>query len=125
MKPILQTTIGNFDILWDKSSTIYKQINEYQSLEGKAHNIPGEIFFYQYELDIPFDGTEREVFEKSDVVYWRSQKEKGKFGILFMYANTTYGTGTAPQTSSPGIKIGTIKHYSELENIISGTLLKI
>ena len=125
MDSVLQSEIGTFNIIWDKNASIYNQIIASPSLKGQANNIQGEVFFYQYELDIAFDGTEKEVFDKGDVVYWKSQKEKGKFGILFMYGNTTYGDGTKPQTSSPGIKIGTIENYKKLENITSGTLLKI
>lgn len=125
MKSKLQTEIGVFSIIWDKKSNIYNQIIAHSALEGTATNIQGEIFFYQYELEIPFDGTEKEVFEKGDVVYWRSQKEATKFGILFMYGNTTYGSGDNPQTSSPGIKIGTIANFKDLKNIVTGSILKI
>ena len=125
MKSVLQTEIGNFDIIWDQNSTIYIQIIEHTALQGKANNIQGEIFFYQDQLDIPFDGTEKEIFNKGDVVYWRSQKENHKFGVLFMFGNTIYGDGTKPRTSSPGIKIGAITNYTDLVKIKSGTLLKI
>ncbi|MFK8058636.1 MAG: cyclophilin-like family protein [Polaribacter sp.] len=125
MNAVLQSDFGNFEIIWDKNSSIYSQIIAHISLEEKANNIQDEIFFYQYELDIPFDGTEKEIFEEGDIVYWRSQKEANKFGILFMYGNTTYGSGKNPQTSSPGIKIGTISNYKDLEKIKTGSTLKI
>ena len=125
MNSILHSEIGHFSIDWDKSASIYDLIMKHKHLSGIANNIKGEVFFYQYDLDITFDGTEKEVFEKGDVVYWRSQKEKGKFGILFMYGNTTFGDGKKPQTSSPGIKIGTIANYKNLINIKTGTLLKL
>lgn len=125
MNTVLQTEIGDFEIEWDKNATIYKDFIGHKNLEGMANNIQGEVFFYQYIIDIPFDGTEKEIFEKGDVVYWRSTKEEGKFGILFMYGNTTYGTGHNPQTSSAGIKIGAILNYKNLEKIVTGTTLKI
>ncbi len=125
MNTVLQTSIGNFEIIWDERSSINKQIKNHDGLEGIAHNIGGAVFFYTYALDIEFSGEEKSVFDKGDVVYWKSQTETGKFGILFMYGNTSYGDGTKPRTSSPGIKIGKIKEYQSLENIKTGALLKI
>lgn len=116
---------NSVQIEWDKSSTIIEYIKESSFLEGEANNIKGEVFFYQYVLDIPFDNTEREVFEKGDVVYWRSTKSKNKFGILFMYGNTEYGDGTKPRTSSPGIKIGTIKDIHTISKIKTGSKIRM
>ena len=123
MKNLLQSEIGQFRIDWEEKCGIISAIKDAASLEGEANNIGGEVFFYQYDLDIPFNGEEREVFEAGDVVYWRSQKETGKFGVLFMYGNTAYGDGTKPRTSSPGIKIGQIHPYQDLENIRTGSTL--
>jgi len=94
-------------------------------LKGEACNIKGEVFFYQYDLDIPFNGQEKEVFEKGDVVYWRSPKEKSKFGILFMYGKTEYGDGTQIQTSSPGIKIGSIVDFEKISKIKTGAIISL
>ena len=84
MKGIIKTSIGEFKIEWDDSCGILSAIKVHPSLEGKANNIQGEVFFYQYELDIKFNGQEKEVFEKGDVVYWRSATDATKFGILLM-----------------------------------------
>ena len=113
------------DIQWDERSTIIESIKAYPQLEGEANNIQGEVFFYQYKLEIPLDETAREVFEPGDVVYWRSQTDPKKFGILFMYGNTEYGDGTRPRTSSPGIKIGVIKDYQHIGQIPTGTILSL
>ncbi|WP_298518736.1 cyclophilin-like family protein [uncultured Kordia sp.] len=123
MQPILHTKTAKLEIIWDESCGIINQIKESNSLEGIATHIQGEVFFYQYELDIPFDGSEREVFEIGDVVYWRSQTDNTKFGILFMYGNTTYGDGTKPRTSSPGIKIGKMLHHDAIQLIQTGEKL--
>lgn len=119
----LITETEELTIDWDMSCGIIQKILSYPSLEGTANNIRGEVFFYQYELDIPFNGEEQEVFEKGDVVYWRSKTDQKKFGILFMYGNTEYGDGTKPRTSSPGIKIGRINRYDLISQIATGTTL--
>ncbi len=125
MKGLLQYNDNQIEIHWDTSSYMYQQLLHHTSLKGVANNIGGEVFFYQYDLDIEFDGNQKEIFEVGDVVYWRSPKEKGKFGILFMYGNTSYGDGTKPRTSSPGIKIGTFKAISDMSNIVSDTALEL
>lgn len=125
MAPILYTETTQLSIIWDDSSGIIQDIKNHNALEGVATHIQGEVFFYQYELDIPFNGEEKEIFEPGDVVYWRSSKETGKFGILFMYGNTTYGDGTKPRTSSPGIKIGHIANHAQIATIKTGTTLKL
>jgi len=125
MQPLLQTETTKIKITWDESCTIINQIKEANTLEGIATHIQGEVFFYQYELDIPFNGQEREVFNVGDVVYWRSQTDSKKFGILFMYGNTTYGDGTKPRTSSPGIKIGHIAQHEAIRLIQTGEKLKL
>ncbi|WP_075342832.1 cyclophilin-like family protein [Tenacibaculum agarivorans] len=127
MKNFLSFQNEIIDINWDTTCTIIENIKDANYLQGIANNIPGEVFFYQNQLDIQFDGTQKEVFEVGDVVYWRSTTETNKFGILFMYGNTTYGDGTKPRTSSPGIKIGTIsvKDLSKIADIKSGTQLQL
>lgn len=125
MQPIVGADTITLSIIWDASCGIIQQIKDSKPLEGIATHIQGEVFFYQYELDIPFDGSEREVFEVGDVVYWRSQTDAAKFGILFMYGNTTYGDGTKPRTSSPGIKIGRVVNAKEIQEIQTGENLKL
>ncbi|MFK7748866.1 MAG: cyclophilin-like family protein [Kordia sp.] len=120
MNAILQAETTKLTIIWDDSCRIIQQVKNSKSLEGTATHIQGEVFFYQYELDIPFNGEEREVFEVGDVVYWRSQTDATKFGILFMYGNTAYGDGTKPRTSSPGIKIGHIAQHEAIQQIETG-----
>ncbi|EDP97741.1 cyclophilin-like family protein [Kordia algicida OT-1] len=125
MQPILSSETTKLIIIWDESCGIINQIKNTKSLEGIATHIQGEVFFYQYELDIPFNGEQREVFDVGDIVYWRSETDKTKFGILFMYGNTTYGDGTKPRTSSPGIKIGTVVNYKDISQIQSGENVKL
>lgn len=125
MQPILQAETTTLEIIWDEFCGITDQIKQSDALEGTATHIEGEVFFYQYALDIPFDGTEKEVFEVGDVVYWRSQTDTTKFGILFMYGNTTYGDGSAPRTSSPGIKIGRVINHRDISVIQTGEKVKL
>lgn len=122
-----QLVTGNeiLQIEWDESCGILDSVLKHPFLVGTAQNIGGEVFFYQFELDIPYNGEQKEVFEAGDVVYWRSQEEEGKFGILFMYGNTAYGDGTKPRTSSPGIKIGRIEQFDLLSTIETGTTLTL
>jgi len=125
MNSILRTEKKEIKIEWDFNCGIIQSIINADPLEGEANNIGGEVFFYQFELDIPFNGEEREVFKEGDVVYWRSQSDAKKFGILFMYGNTEYGDGTKPRTSSPGIKIGTIKEIQKVASILTGTKVRL
>lgn len=125
MEGILHTATENFHINWDTSSYLYNNIINAASIKGTANNIGGEVFFYQYDLDLAFNGTEKEIFDIGDVVYWRSPKEPNKFGILFMYGNTSYGDGSLPRTSSPGIKIGTFSNIKEVSKIQSGISLHL
>ncbi|WP_299679544.1 cyclophilin-like family protein [uncultured Tenacibaculum sp.] len=125
MKGLLQYNDNQIEIEWDTSSYMYNKLIKHDSLTGVANNIGGEVFFYQYDLDIEFDGSQKEIFEIGDVVYWRSPKESEKFGILFMYGNTSYGDGTKPRTSSPGIKIGTFKSIEDMSTISSNSSLQL
>lgn len=120
MQPILTTETTKLTIIWDETCGSIQHIKDSNPLEGVATHIQGEVFFYQYELDIPFNGAQRDVFEVGDVVYWKSQDDATKFGILFMYGNTTYGDGTKPRTSSPGIKIGTVINHEAIQHIRTG-----
>ena len=125
MNNILCTEEYQLEIEWDLNSGIINSILNSNPIEGVANNIGGEVFFYQYDLDIPFNGEEKEVFEEGDVIYWKSPTDPKKFGILFMYGNTDYGDGTKPRTSSPGIKIGIIKDIKSISKISTGSILKL
>ncbi|CAL2059279.1 cyclophilin-like family protein [Tenacibaculum sp. 190524A05c] len=125
MNNILSTEEFQLEIEWDLNSGIINSILNSNPIEGVANNIGGEVFFYQYDLDIPFNGEEKEVFEEGDVIYWKSPTDPKKFGILFMYGNTDYGDGTKPRTSSPGIKIGIIKDIKSISKISTGSILKL
>ena len=125
MKNLLEIEGKPIKIDWDLECGIIQSVIDSKPLEGFANNIEGEVFFYQFEMDIPFNGEEREIFEIGDIVYWRSQKESGKFGILFMYGNTEYGDGTKPRSSSPGIKIGSFKDVKQIVEIATGNKLKL
>ena len=119
------TSKGALKIEWDESCGILPAIIAHPSLAGIANNIQGEVFFYQYDLDIPFNGQEKENFEKGDVVYWRSATDVTKFGILLMYGRTVVGDGTTIRTTSPGIKIGHIAEWSILASIPTGSEMKL
>ncbi len=125
MKNKLKIEENQIEIDWNFDSGIIQSIIESKPLEGTANNIQGEVFFYQFELDIPFNGEEREVFKEGDIVYWRSPTDSNKFGILFMYGNTEYGDGSKPRTSSPGIKIGSIKEIERIAAIATGKKLRL
>ncbi len=125
MKNLLEIDRNQIEIDWDFDCGIIQAIIESEALEGFANNIGGEVFFYQFELDIPFNGEEREVFEIGDIVYWRSPIDSKKFGILFMHGNTEYGDGSKPRTSSPGIKIGSIKEVACIASIATGKKLRL
>lgn len=125
MKNILHIGGKQIRINWNYECGIIQSIIDSNPLEGIANNIEGEVFFYQYELDIPFNGEEHELFEIGDIVYWRSPTDSKKFGILFMYGNTEYGDGTKPRASSPGIKIGTIEEFEIIADIPTGKKLKL
>lgn len=124
MSGIIKTTIGTLNIEWDKSCGILSAIQAQPSLVGVANNIQGEVFFYQYELDIPFNGQEKEVFEVGDVVYWRSPTDSTKFGILLMYGKTIVGDGTQIRTTSAGIKIGRIVEQNKIKLIPTGSEIR-
>ncbi|MFT4968069.1 MAG: hypothetical protein ACI9CD_001091 [Candidatus Deianiraeaceae bacterium] len=103
----ISTKLGNFTIKIDSDSSFYNTIVNNLPITGKANNIGGEIF-YSIDIDIPFDGSEKEVFNVGDIVYWRSQKEK-KFAIAIFYGNTKFGTGKLPTAASPCMKFATIE----------------
>ncbi|MFK7981143.1 MAG: cyclophilin-like family protein [Saprospiraceae bacterium] len=121
----LITAIGELTIKWDESCQILPTIKAHPSLKGVANHIQGEVFFYQYELDIPFNGQEKEVFERGDVVYWRSATDKTKFGILLMYGQTIVGDDTQIRTTSAGIKIGEVIENDKIELIATRSELKL
>lgn len=125
MNNILEIDGNQVKIEWDSECGIIQSIIKSKPLEGVANNIGGEVFFYHFELDIPFNGEEKEVFKEGDVVYWRSPVDTEKFGILLMYGNTEYRDGTKPRISSPGIRIGTIKEFQKLSSIPTGTKMKL
>ena len=52
-----------YEIKIDEQSTIAKEILNAMPIEGISKNIGGEIF-YIIDIDIPFDGTEKEIFQK-------------------------------------------------------------
>lgn len=120
----LITEVGEFLICIDDSTSLKNSITAALPLSGEAKNIGGEIF-YIVDLEIPFDGTEKEVFEVGDLVYWRSQKEK-KFAIAIFYGDTKFGSGDAPTAASPCMKFASFKNSCiEIENINSGSEIRI
>ena len=125
MKEFLITTdICELKIDIDTSSDAGRLIVDALPVCGGAKNIEGEIFFIS-DLDIPFDGTEKEVFEVGDIVYWRSKKED-KFAIAVFYGNTKFGTGNAPTAAGPCMKFGKIAgNLSVLEEVDTGSEIKL
>jgi len=120
----LVTEVGEFPVNIDDSSSLKSIISTALPLGGVAKNIGGEIF-YIVDLEVPFDGTEKEIFEVGDLVYWRSQKEK-KFAIAMFYGNTKFGSGDAPTAASPCMKFASFKSScSDLKKIDSGSKIKI
>ncbi len=125
----LVTVDGRLPIAWDSSavsSGMVQKLLGFGRLEGEAENIGGEVFFYHYHADVPFEGSQKEVFEVGDLVYWRAPEGSGRFGILAFYGNTTFGDGTAPRASSPGVRIGKIVADPEkIGRIPTGTPISI
>ncbi len=120
----LCTDVGDFALKLDENSSICADILSELQISGNAKNIGGEIF-YIIDLNIPFDGSEEEVFEVGDVVYWRAQKED-KFAIAIFYGNTKFGDGNAPRAASPCIKFASIEgSCSKLKNVESGSTIFI
>lgn len=98
----------NYVIVIDANNAVAKEILKCLPIVSEANNIGGEIYFRVPSADIEYDGTERENFEKGDVVYWRSPAGEKKFSIALMYGNTIYGKWESVRTSDPCVKIGRI-----------------
>ncbi len=123
-KIFLITEIGKFQIALDKNASINSDIINALPIKGKAKTIEGEIF-YLINLNIEFDGTEKEKFAIGDIVYWRSQKTE-KFAIAVFYGNTKFDSFNSPTAASPAIKIGTINGSCEtLKNITNDSEISI
>ncbi len=103
---------------------IENQLAKSTPIAGTANNIGGEIYFLT-DVDIPFNGDEKEIFDVGDVAYWRSQSEK-KFAIAIFYGNTEHGNGNAPTAAGPCMQLASIAgDCAGLESISSGTELKL
>jgi len=120
MKKIINTSVGTLTIDWEENCSILPPIKAYPSLQGTANNIPGEVFFYQSELDIPYNGEEKQLFEIGDLVYWKAT-DGSRMAILLMYGNTDAGNGKEIKTPMPGIKIGQIKEKEKIQLIPTGS----
>lgn len=105
----------------DDAISTASKLYGYLPLVGEAKNIGGEIFFRTDELDIPFDGSEKEEFEVGDIVYWRSPRGEKKFAIAFFYGNTKFSDWKIPRAAGPCVKIGKIVcDVSNMGDIESG-----
>ena len=123
-KYYLLTPTDEYEIEIYFNSDIYSELLKELPLEGTGNNIGGEIYF-NISNDIPFNGLEKEVFEKGDIVYWRSQ-EIEKIAIAIFFGNTKFGDGTKSRAYSPCIKFAKIKtDFSKLESFESGQTVKI
>ena len=108
----------------DEKAEINNDILSHVPIRGEAKNIEGEIF-YMVDIDISFNGREKEVFNIGDIVYWRSEKSR-KFAIAIFYGNTKFGMGNAPRAASPCIKFASIiGDFSNLKSVSSGTRIEI
>ncbi|MFK5913981.1 MAG: cyclophilin-like family protein [Woeseiaceae bacterium] len=113
-----------YKLVLDENSGIEERLLEGAPIIGEGTNIGGEVYFIT-DIDIPFNGNEREIFSIGNLVYWRSQKEK-KFAIAVFFGNTSHGTGTAPTAASPSIRFASITgSCAGLESIATGTQLKL
>lgn len=123
-KYFLVTPTDEYEIEVDFNSGIHNELLKGLPLEGIGNNIGGEIYF-NISNDVPFNGLERDVFEKGDIVYWRSL-EREKFAIAIFYGNTKFGDGTKSRSYSPCIKFAQIKtDFSKLESFSSGRTIQI
>lgn len=95
----------------DDTCHLYTNFSKQLPLGGKGHHVAGEVYF-MVELDLPYDGSERETFEVGDLVYWRSS-HGDKFAIAIFYGNTRHGDGTLPRAASAAIKIGRVNGSCE------------
>ncbi len=121
---VLKCDVGNLKIALDDNVKINNKIVNALPMSGKAKKIEGEIF-YLIDLDIKFDGTEKEKFEVGDIVYWRSQKT-AKYAIAIFYDNTKFDSFKSPTAASPAIKIGKLlSDYKLLKNINNDTDISI
>jgi hypothetical protein len=106
-KLFLITEKEEFELVLDKSVSIYENILKSLPISGNAKVIDGEVY-YIIDVDIPFDGTEKSNFQVGDIVYWKSQKAH-RFAIAIFYGNTKFNDFKTPTAASPAIKIGSIK----------------
>lgn len=120
----LVTENEKFEITLDTKVSIYNEIINALPIEGNVKVIEGEIFYIN-DVDIKFDGTERERFEIGDIVYWRSQKAD-RFAIAIFYGNTKFDDYNSPTAASPAIKIGQIKNTcTSLKNLSNDSQISI
>ena len=111
----------NYKASLSDEDTIAKLLVTHLPLDGEARNIGGEIFFRVDNIDVPFDGTEREEFDIGDIVYWRSPKGEKKFAIAIFYGNTKFSDWKTPRAAGHCVKIGRIaSDVSQMEDIESG-----
>lgn len=120
MTGIINTSVGVLTIDWVENCSLLPAIKAHPSLQGTANNIPGEVFFYQSELDIPYNGKEKQIFEIGDLVYWKAS-DGSRMAILLMYGHTDAGNGMEIKTPMPGIKIGQIKEKEKIQLIPTGS----
>jgi len=95
-----------YKISSSENSALEQMVTAKFPVIGESNTIKGEIYFLT-TIDIPFDGSQREVFEIGDIVYWRSPNEN-IFAIAIFYGNTEHGDGNSPTAASPCIKLGTV-----------------
>ena len=121
---MLVTGSKEYKLKLDTETETYKELLSKVPITGEAKVIGGEVL-YIIDIDIPFNGKEKEVFDVGDIVYWRSQKVE-KFAIAIFYGNTKFGNGDAPTAASPCIRFASIiENCSELESVTPGTAISL
>jgi hypothetical protein len=98
-------------LTFEINNQIAKEFIKKLPITSIANNIGGEIYFRVPDVDLEYDGTQREEFEIGDIVYWRSPIGEKKFSIAMLYGNTQYSNWKSPRTSDPCIRIG---HFMDI-----------
>lgn len=115
-----------FSLIFNTDNKVVQEFIKNLPITSVANNIGGEIYFRVPDVDLEYDGTQREEFEVGDIVYWRSPIGEKKFSIAMLYGNTQYSDWKSPRTSDPCVKIGHfIDSIYEFGNIDSGETLTI
>lgn len=100
-------------------------IRKHLPIESYVKRWGDEIYIY-VDIDIPLESDAKEVFNKGDIVYWRSQKNSKK-AIAFFFGNTPAKDGKQPRAVSSSNLLGSITNYDieHLSKVKEGDKIKI